>query len=264
VIGEPGTVGHAQMYLARGWPLLVCHPRSKEPLGELVPHGVNDATTDPEVVARWLHKCPDANLAVACGSPGPQVLDIDNPKAVPTAVAAAVMKAPRTRSARGGAAFFAGTDAGTINLGWGELRGRGSYQLLPPSIHPTGKKYAWLQAPRGALPPAPTLLERPGQRAGKGEHKPPPRPIIAGDGRHPYMRDFAVRLARVGVTDEDRIAAHLELEFRLSCELEPPPTPGYFQRLAHWVADSRIAAQARSSTLERLAQSIRKRQEPSP
>lgn len=236
------TNGHVQMYLARGWPLLVCHPRSKEPL---TPHGVHDATTDPEVIAGWLRRCPDANLAVGCGHPGPQVLDIDNPGAVPTGVASAVMKAPRTRSARGGAAFFAGTDAGTINLGWGELRGRGGYQLVPPSIHPTGKAYEWLQEPRGPLPPAPKLVEQHGQRAGQGEHKPPPRPIVAGEGRHPYMKDYAVRIVRSGVTDQDRIAAHLEREFELSCEPQPRPRHGYFQNLAKWAAESDIADRER-------------------
>lgn len=252
------TNGHAQMYLARGWPLLVCHPRSKEPLGELVPHGVKDATTDPEVLAGWLRRCPDANLAVACGHPGPQVLDIDNPAAVPAAVAMAVMKAPRTISPRGGAAFFAGTDAATINLGWGELRGHGSYQLVPPSIHPTGKEYVWLQEPRGKLPPAPAL-EGHGQKAGSGEHRAPPRPIIAGEGRHPYMKDYAVRIVRSGITDQARIAAHLEREFELSCEPHPPPSKGYFDRLAKWAAESNIAGRERSHDGQREAGSFKAR-----
>jgi hypothetical protein len=241
------TIDRALMYIARGWPILVCHPRSKEPLGELVPNGVKDATTDMDVIDRWLRRHPDANLAVACGAPGPQVLDIDDPRAVPAAVAAAVVKAPRTRSARGGAAFFEGTDAGTINLGWGELRGQGSYQLIPPSIHPVGKPYTWLQEPHGKLPTAPVLLDRHGQRAGHGEHQPPPRPIVAGEGRHPYMKDYAVRIVRSGITDQDRIAAHLEREFELSCEPNPPPSQGreYFKALAKWAAKSRIAGRER-------------------
>jgi hypothetical protein len=225
---------------ARGWPLLICHPRSKAPLGELVPHGVRDATTDRDVIARWARLYPDANWAVACGAPGPQVLDIDNPGAVPAEVAAAVMKAPRTASARGGAAFFQGTDAGTINLGWGELRGRGSYQLVPPSVHPSGRPYEWRVFPRGPLPPVPPGLARAGRRAGQGEREAPAELVPHGE-RHPHLLDVAVRLLRAGIADRRRLEAHLRCEFELACDPLPAPGPGYFEDMAKWAAGSRIA-----------------------
>jgi Bifunctional DNA primase/polymerase, N-terminal len=251
------------MYLARGWPLLVCQPRGKAPIGELVPHGVHDATTDLAVIAGWLRECPDANLAVACGAPGPQVLDIDDPSRVPPPVAAALRAAPRAASARGGQGYFAGTDAGTVNLGYGELRGRGSYQLVPPSTHPTGRPYRWIVEPRGPLLSPPTVLERLGRRAGRGDHEAPVERVPHGQ-RHPYLKDFAVHLARGAILDRRVIAWHLRCEFERVCEPLPPPKPGYFEALADSAAGSRIAERERQRELADLAALIRKRQKERP
>jgi hypothetical protein len=241
------TLGYAQMYINRGWPLLVCHPRSKEPLGELVPHGVKDATTDIDVIARWLESHPDANLAVACGAPGPQVLDIDDPGSVPTGVAGAVMKAPRTRSARGGAGFFQGTDASTINLDWGELRGQGSYQLVPPSIHPSGKTYVWLQEPRGKLPTAPDLASSAKTPLGTGPA--PDVPSIPPEGgMHEHLTDLAVRLVRAGVQSQETITTALLAEFEVR---RSAPASAYgggehdTHRIAEWACGTRIAERER-------------------
>lgn len=236
---------YAQMYVARGWPLLVCHPRSKAPIGELVPHAAHSATTDLDLIAGWLCERPGANLAVACGAPGPQVLDVDDPRAVPAVVAEALRQAPRAASARGGQGYFAGTEHGTIDLGYGELRGRGSYQLVPPSTHPTGRPYRWVAELRGALPPAPRLLERQGRRAGSGDHETPVVRVPHG-ARHPYLKDFAVHLVRGAVLDRRVIAWHLRSEFERICEPLPAPAPGYFEQLADWAAHSDIAARERA------------------
>jgi Bifunctional DNA primase/polymerase, N-terminal len=228
---------------ARGWRLLAVKARGKEPL---TPHGVKDATIDMATIVGWYRRWPDMNIAVACGAPGPQVLDIDNPTAIPAALMGKLSAAPRVATARGGHVYFAGTDQGTIKLEFGELRGRGSYVLVPPSIHPSGKAYTWLSEPRGPLPQVPALVVRSGQRVGCGEHEPPPRPIIAGEGRHPYMHDFVVRLLRAGVTDRKRIAEHARLEFSLSCEPVPAPKPGYFEAWAEWAVRTLIAQRERS------------------
>ncbi len=227
---------------ARGWPLLAVRPGGKEPL---TPHGVRDATIDMAIMAGWLRRWPDMNIAVACGAPGPQVLDVDNPGAVPTSLIPRLRAAPTVATARGRHYYGAGTGAPTIKLEFGELRGRGSYVLVPPSTHPSGKVYVWLVPPRGPLTPVPAALTQIGKRAGCGEHEPPPRPIIAGEGRHPYMHDFVVRLLRAGITDRRRIAAHARLEFELSCEPLPPPTPGYFEAWAEWATRTLIAERER-------------------
>lgn len=239
----------ALTYAARGWPVLPAD--GKVPL---TAHGVKDASTDPTVVEGWWRRWPNANVAIACGAPGPQVLDVDDLDAA-RGVLGRLARAPAVATARGRHFYFAGQDRGTVVLDYGELRGQGSYVIAPPSVHPTGREYVWLLEPRAALPAVPELVARDGQTAGCGEHRPPPAPIVAGEGRHPYLKDFAVRLVRAGVTDASRIEAHLRLEFGLSCEPKPDPAAGYFEALSKWAAHSRIAA--RELRLAELAERIR-------
>ena len=99
--------------------------------------------------------------------------------------------------------------------------------------------------PTGDLPPLPSWLPDGRQSAGCGEHEPPPRPIVAGEGRHPDMRDFVTRLLRGGIVDRRRIIEHLRLEFDLSCAPEPAPTRGYFKAWGDWAAQSKIAERER-------------------
>jgi hypothetical protein len=203
------ATGLIQMYLARDWRLLVCKPRSKEPL---TAHGVKDATSDPEVIAEWRRRWPDANWAVATGRPGPMALDIDDQAATPADVLKAVARAPRTASARGGCAFFEGTDARTIVLDYGELRGVGSYQMIPPSIHPTGKAYVWIQEPHGKLPTVPKLVAANKNTSGAGV-APKVLSIPPEGGMHEHLKKLAVRLVRAGVLSQQTITTVLLAEF---------------------------------------------------
>src|SRR5256714_958331 len=98
IVVGPAMVEAALRYAAMGWPVFPCAPRSKVPLfanphprhgvaryrcrgyrdcGRLG-HGVLDATTDPDLITgpMW-GRCPTANIAVACGRPGPDVIDFD-------------------------------------------------------------------------------------------------------------------------------------------------------------------------------------------
>jgi hypothetical protein len=68
------TLGHALAYAERGWPVFPCQHGQKIPATR---HGFWDATTDPGQITRWFGRHPDWNLAVATGTPGPDVLDVD-------------------------------------------------------------------------------------------------------------------------------------------------------------------------------------------
>jgi hypothetical protein len=129
-------------YAARGWPVLAVKPRGKEPLTE---HGVLDSSTDPDVIRGWWTRWPDANVGIATGAPGPTVVDIDDMEAAGDVVARLrATGAPEVATPRGLHFYFAGTTNGTVNLGFGEIRGRGSYVVAPPSIHASDKECVWL------------------------------------------------------------------------------------------------------------------------
>jgi hypothetical protein len=67
-------VCQALEYARRGWPVFPCGPGTKKPATR---HGFHDATPDPEQIRSWWHRVPAANLAIATGRSGPDVLDVD-------------------------------------------------------------------------------------------------------------------------------------------------------------------------------------------
>ncbi len=113
-----------------------------------------EATTDAETIRRWWRRWPDANIGVATGQRSAlAVLDID-PDGIPwLAEQAAAGRLPRTRAVvtgRGGAHLWMRPPAGVeLKNSAGRLapgvdfRGDGGLVIAPPSVHTTGRRYAW-------------------------------------------------------------------------------------------------------------------------
>lgn len=120
-----------------------------------------------EDVKSLISQASDAgNLAIllgACAGGFVYSVDIDNPKAFAvkcglpavnnfeelSVTIAEAKLLPNTwvqTSGRGGAYFLRSDQpVKTSTHDWGEIRGTGSYQVVPASTHWTGKKYEWLQ-----------------------------------------------------------------------------------------------------------------------
>lgn len=244
-------LNHALAYASMGWRVHPLRSGTKEPA---TAHAFKDATTDPATIRRWWGLWPGANIGIATGAPGPHLLDVDNVDAFPAELRAQLDGGPQAASGRGMHYYLCGKASGTVVLPYGELRGRGSYVVAPPSIHPTGKVYTWVLAPRLPLPPVPAGLGSTGTRAGCGQHEAPQVRVPHGK-RHPYMLDFAVRLLRAGITDRRTIEVHLRCEFDRICEPLPPWQTGEIADLASWAAGSRMAERERNR--EELAALIR-------
>jgi len=71
---DAGALASALAYARHGWPVFPCKPGAKEPG---TPRGFKDATTSPERIRAWWRAEPARNVAIATGSPGPDVLDVD-------------------------------------------------------------------------------------------------------------------------------------------------------------------------------------------
>jgi hypothetical protein len=152
---------------ARGFHVFQCVPRGKMPA---TPHGCKDATTDATVITAWWTRRPDCNIAIATGVvSGIFVLDIDGSEAEATLHRLeAVHREPlpatvEVISTRGRHCYFkmptipVRNSAGKIGKHL-DIRADAGYVLAPPSIHPSGRRYAWSVDSARALADAPTWL----------------------------------------------------------------------------------------------------------
>jgi hypothetical protein len=150
----------------RGLAVFPCRPRDKRPA---TASGVKDATTDLETIRQWWRPAPDLNLALATGAvSGIFVLDLDGIDAEAELRRLEKEHGPlpptvESITARGRHAFFkmplapVRNSAGRIAPGI-DVRGDGGYVLVPPSVHPSGRRYAWSVDSAGDFASAPDWL----------------------------------------------------------------------------------------------------------
>jgi hypothetical protein len=155
----------ALAYAAAGWPVHPTRPdaspcpyaagkcQCKAPVTQ---HGVLDATTDPDVIRSWWRERPDANVAIATGAPGPDVLDVDTRPAGNGFAALNRIKhaglltgaSALVRTPSGGLhLYYAGTEQAGGKLGrhFIDFKATGGYVVAPPSrVH--GKPYELIQS----------------------------------------------------------------------------------------------------------------------
>jgi hypothetical protein len=131
----------AHRFADAGWPVFPCRPGTKEPATE---HGFLDATTGHRQIDRWWRRIPGANVAIATGAPGPDVLDVDlkggrsGYAALHQAQQAGLIPPPSAaiRTPSGGAhLYYLGTGQrnGAIPARALDFRSSGGYVVAPPS-----------------------------------------------------------------------------------------------------------------------------------
>lgn len=143
-----------------GVPLCSCGQECKS-IGKhpLTRHGVTDASTSHSQVSGWWNEYPSANIGVATGYEF-DVIDIDGPEGAnalsrlftefgfPLYMASAA-----TGRDGGGHLYTSGGGQQSWTGGFGgfpahlDCKGRGGYVVAPPSLHASGKRYAWLFKP---------------------------------------------------------------------------------------------------------------------
>jgi hypothetical protein len=112
-----------------------------------VGHGFWDGTSDADVIRSWWSRWPDANVAIATGAPGPDVLDVDDHgpagngfaalnRVKRTGVLTGAQCLVRTASGNGLHVYFAGSEQGCGRLPRHHLdfKARGGYVVAPPSV----------------------------------------------------------------------------------------------------------------------------------
>jgi len=145
---------------------IACPSPAKHPITELVPHGVKEATKDPNIIKRWWTRYANANIAVACGKVI-VVCDVDGPPGhkhlewvlARTGESLESSCMVETGREQGRHHWFKAprTPVPTHKIDGLELRSNGAYVVAPPSLHISGKRYRWTH-PSPHLPELPKAL----------------------------------------------------------------------------------------------------------
>jgi hypothetical protein len=145
------TMHVAALQLAqKGLAVFPCQPRGKEPACDT---GLHAATTDPERIDRWWNAFPELNIGIATGkASGVFVLDVDGEDGEGSLLKlegehSALPPTVEAVTGKGRHCYFRSkhkicNSAGQIGIGL-DIRGDGGYVIAPPSIHPSGRPYAW-------------------------------------------------------------------------------------------------------------------------
>jgi hypothetical protein len=146
-------------------PVFPCRPRDKRPLHQ---GWQAEATADPVTIAQLWHREPAANVGLLCGVTA-WVLDVDGEEGLATLADLEDLNrwlpaGPASVTGSGGQHhFFVATDRARNSvrrLGPGlDTRAGGGFVVLPPSVHPNGQRYRWLD---GREPWSAELPEAPG------------------------------------------------------------------------------------------------------
>lgn len=149
----------ALAYAREGWPVLIiwwikggkcacgnahCQNPGKHPITK---NGVKDATTDLQVIRRWLRKYPSANIASPLVE-GLSVIDVDGDKGKASAerIGLREFKTAKVITGRGYHKYAAVSLKTKIGALAGlDIKSGGSngYVILPPSRHHSGTYYRW-------------------------------------------------------------------------------------------------------------------------
>lgn len=177
----PGLLAAAEAYAAAGMPVLPlhtpggdgtcscgrrrCSSPGKHPRWhpQLISAGLHEASLDPDRLALWWQRWPQANIGLRAGTVF-DVCDVDSRpglRLLRELVGDALAGLPAVRTGSGGLhLYLAPTGLGNRArlLPGVDWRGAGGYVVAPPSVHASGARYRWVRPLPPALPPGPPAL----------------------------------------------------------------------------------------------------------
>ena len=143
----------AQAYAARGWSVIPMQPQGKRPL--VAWRRFQQEAAPAQEIAHWFERWPDANVGIVTGAvSGLVVVDVDARNGGPHSVAALETAhgplPPTVEAITGGGGrhlFYRHPGSVVSNrVAWRpgiDVRGDGGCVVAPPSLHPSGRRYAW-------------------------------------------------------------------------------------------------------------------------
>jgi bifunctional DNA primase/polymerase-like protein len=162
---QTGPVAHlaaALAYASAGIHVFPLAPRSKVPLiaAPNGGHGLHDATTNDPIIRSWWTTTPTANIGLRTGISF-DVIDLDGESAVVALEQARdgreQLHGPVVQTGHGFHWYVTSTGLGNRAgiLSGVDFRGQRGYVVAPPSVHPDGHRYRWINPLHEELAPAP-------------------------------------------------------------------------------------------------------------
>ncbi len=214
----------ARSYAQAGWAVFPLRPRDKRPLISNWPQA---ATADLAQIEAWWNKNPNANIGCPTGAcNGFWVLDVDGREGAEALAALEdhYRRLPATvqqKTGKGYQYFFAYEQAVRNSVGQVapkiDGRGDGGYTVLPPSQHPDGPTYTWVDEDGTNLQPAPTwlitLVKKQAVNKGRAD---PIGAVIPEHQRNATLASLAGSMRHRGMGEEAMAVALLEVN-RTQC-----------------------------------------------
>jgi hypothetical protein len=240
---------------SRGLHVHPCLPRDKRPA---TARGCLDATDDAEQIRAWWRHEPQYNIAIATGSASKIfAIDVDSADAEAElrkleAEHGALPATVEVITARGRHIYFQMPDsplrnsAGKIAPGI-DIRANGGYVLAPPSIHPSGRAYAWSVDTAKTFAAAPDwlLTKITDPITGNGAKAPTPpsqwRTLMADGVDEGQRDDAATRLAGYLLRHRLDVIVVLETLRLWNAERCRPPLPAQdIERIVNSIAGKEL------------------------
>jgi len=161
---EMTLLNAALHYADQGMFVFPLQRKDKKPLPGS--NGCTDATTNKEVIRRWWTEMPNANIGIATGAQsGIFVLDVDGDEGCASlrhleVENGALPVTPVAKTGRGKHILFRDNglhrNSASVVGPKLDIRANGGYIVVPPSIHPSGQRYEWVE--EGTVAEAPDWL----------------------------------------------------------------------------------------------------------
>lgn len=138
---------NALNYLSLGWSVIPLKPKSKEPLIKWQEFQKHHASASE--VREWLTKWPSLNLGIVTGSISNLcIVDLDGPEGLASGQKLGLKSSVVSLTGNGRQLWYQNVDGlqNSVKLlapGM-DVRAEGGYVVAPPSIHPNGKIYRWI------------------------------------------------------------------------------------------------------------------------